>query len=118
VAAHHHFPRREPDRSDRDGVLIVADTRKLPRPVASAWEWQLHGACRDMDSAVFFHPDRERGPARTRRDAQAKRVCHRCPVIVQCREHALDVQEPFGVWGGLSAAERAVLLRDHQTTTA
>jgi WhiB family redox-sensing transcriptional regulator len=116
VAPHHHVHRGEPDRSGRGEVLIVADTRKLLRPVASAWEWQLRGACRDMDSAAFFHPDRERGPARTHRDAQAKRVCHRCPVIVQCREYALGVQEPFGVWGGLSAAERAVLLRDQEAT--
>jgi WhiB family redox-sensing transcriptional regulator len=27
-------------------------------------------------------------------------------VIVQCRHHALTVQEPFGVWGGLDETER------------
>jgi WhiB family redox-sensing transcriptional regulator len=27
-------------------------------------------------------------------------------VIVQCRHHALTVEEPFGVWGGLDENER------------
>jgi len=31
-------------------------------------------------------------------------------VIQQCREHALKVREPYGVWGGLSEDERAEIL--------
>jgi WhiB family redox-sensing transcriptional regulator len=27
-------------------------------------------------------------------------------VIVACREHALSVREPYGVWGGMSEEER------------
>ena len=34
-----------------------------------------------MDSAYFFHPDGERGPARARREAKAKEVCQHCPVL-------------------------------------
>ncbi|MHA6782175.1 WhiB family transcriptional regulator [Pseudonocardia saturnea] len=89
----------------------MADVRRLPEPVTEAWDWQLHAACRDVDSAMFFHPDRERGPHRTARDARAKRVCARCPVLMECRRHALAVQEPYGVWGGLTEAERARILR-------
>lgn len=84
----------------------MSDVRRLPVPVAESWDWQLRGACRGMDSEIFFHPERERGPARTGREARAKEVCRRCEVIDQCRSHALAVQEPYGVWGGLSAAER------------
>lgn len=89
----------------------MADGRRLPVPVAEAWDWQLRAACRDVDVAMFFHPDRERGPNRAARDAEAKRVCARCPVIAECRRHALAVQEPYGVWGGLSEAERVRILR-------
>jgi len=32
---------------------------------------------------------------------------------VQCREHALSVGEPYGIWGGLSANEREELLATH-----
>ena len=47
---------------------------------------------------------------RQRREEAAKALCARCPVIEQCREHALAVQEPYGVWGGLSESERQQLL--------
>lgn len=84
----------------------MTDVRRLPVPVTDVWEWQLQGACRTLDSEVFFHPDRERGPLRAAREQRAKAVCRCCPVLEQCREHALSVQEPYGVWGGLSVADR------------
>ena len=88
----------------------MADVRRLPVPVAEIWEWQLRAACRNLDSAMFFHPERERGAAKADREARAKEICRSCPVIRQCRAHALRVDEPYGVWGGMSVAERRVLL--------
>lgn len=88
----------------------MADIRRLPRPVVSNWEWQLLGACRDVDGEIFFHPEGERGPARSGRELAAKAVCARCPVIAQCRAHALAAREPYGVWGGLSESEREELV--------
>jgi WhiB family transcriptional regulator, redox-sensing transcriptional regulator len=32
-------------------------------------------------------------------------------VIEQCRSHALEVGEPYGIWGGLSETERELLLK-------
>lgn len=90
----------------------VADTHRLPRPVSTIWSWQLRASCRGMDSNVFFHPDRERGADRQDRVVRAKQVCVGCPVIEQCRNHALAAQEPYGVWGGLTVAERTQVLRD------
>jgi WhiB family redox-sensing transcriptional regulator len=91
--------------------MIVADTRRLPVPVADTWDWQMQGVCRGMDSALFFHPENERGPARAGREARAKQICSGCPVLVRCRSHALAVHEPYGVWGGLSESERAEIVR-------
>jgi WhiB family transcriptional regulator, redox-sensing transcriptional regulator len=91
----------------------MADTRRLPVPVTEIWEWQVQGACRGMDSAFFFHPEGERGPARASREARAKQICRRCPVLDQCRRHALAVHEPYGVWGGLSESERDTIIRGH-----
>lgn len=88
----------------------MADVRRLPMPVADVWDWQLHGACRGRESALFFHPDGERGPARQRRQAAAKAVCAACPVTASCLRHALAVREPYGVWGGMSEEERAQLI--------
>ena len=84
---------------------------QLPGPNADIWNWQLQGLCRGVDSSMFFHPDGERGRARMQREQRAKEMCRRCPVIDECRTHALDVGEPYGVWGGLSESERDMLLK-------
>lgn len=81
-------------------------TARQPGPVADLWDWQFEGLCRTTDPEEFFHPEGERGSARRLRDERAKRVCERCPVILECREHALAAREPYGVWGGLSEDER------------
>jgi WhiB family redox-sensing transcriptional regulator len=74
------------------------------------WEWQLFGSCRDYPSELFFHPEGERGPSRASREAAAKAICQTCPVIRQCAEHALRAREPYGVWGGMSEADRDRIL--------
>ncbi len=89
----------------------VADVRRLPGAVHGRWQWQASGACRDRDTTDFFHPVAERGPARRRRDQAAISVCLRCPVVTECRRYALNAQEPYGVWGGLSEDDRANILR-------
>ncbi|QBF45224.1 WhiB family transcriptional regulator [Janibacter limosus] len=89
-----------------------------PGPVADLWEWQFEGACRDIGSESFYHPDGERGAARRLRDAAAKEVCAGCPVITACRDHALAIREPFGVWGGLTEDERQLLLAERDIASA
>lgn len=88
----------------------MSDVSRLPGPADYAWQWQRYGACRGMDSGVFYHPDGERNPSRARRTARAKEVCSKCPVMAVCREFALSTHEPFGVWGGLSEAERRLII--------
>lgn len=94
----------------------MADVRRLPGQLTNSWDWQVLGACRGADPAVFFHPTYERGGARTARDAAAKTLCAHCPVVSQCRTHALTVREPYGVWGGLSPEDRREIL--HPTPLA
>jgi len=84
----------------------MADISRLPGRNEGLWEWQLHARFRGMDSGWFFHPEAERGPQKERRDADGKAICAQCPVIDPCREHALQVQEPYGVWGGMTVDER------------
>lgn len=84
----------------------MAELSRLPGPNSDFWEWQLAGACREADPMLFFHPEGERGPARRKRDDAAKAVCAECPVLALCREHALAVREPYGVWGGLTEEDR------------
>ena len=82
---------------------------RLPGPIGDLWEWQLKGPCRRENPDVFFHPDGERGPSRRNRDGAAKAVCLSCPVLQNCREHALQVHEPYGVWGGMTEYEREAM---------
>ncbi|WP_078860052.1 WhiB family transcriptional regulator [Streptomyces rubellomurinus] len=72
--------------------------------------WHTGAACRRDEVGLFFAPSKEPTAARLAREEQAKRVCARCPVLLECREHALAQPEPYGVWGGLTAAERRVVL--------
>ena len=99
----------------------MAEISRLPGPIADLWDWQVEGACRKTGSTVFFHPEGERGPARRNRDAAAKAICASCPVIKQCRQHALTVREPYGVWGGLTEDDREAIYaarRRHVLPTA
>jgi WhiB family redox-sensing transcriptional regulator len=72
--------------------------------------WHAEAVCRRDEAGLFFAPSKEPTAARLSREEAAKRVCSRCPVMVECREHALMQPEPYGVWGGLTAAERRVVL--------
>ncbi|GAA3195289.1 MULTISPECIES: WhiB family transcriptional regulator [Streptomyces] len=75
-----------------------------------AGPWHAEAACRRDEAGLFFAPSKEPTAARLAREEAAKRVCARCPVMLECREHALLQPEPYGVWGGLTAAERRVVL--------
>src|SRR5688572_2417733 len=88
----------------------MTDIRRLPAPVVEHWEWQLQGACRGADAAVFFHPEGERGPRKHAREAAAKAICAQCPVIEACAAHALATHEPYGVWGGLTEDDREEII--------
>ena len=66
----------------------------------------MRAACREADGAIFFSPDGEREPAREVREARAKAICARCPVIRECAGYAIAASERYGVWGGLSERER------------
>ncbi|QIX49061.1 WhiB family transcriptional regulator [Rhodococcus sp. DMU1] len=65
---------------------------------------------RDVDAALFFHPDNERGEARLVRIRAAKAVCAQCPVRERCMDHAIESSERCGIWG-LNEGERRVSTR-------
>lgn len=91
--------------------MSVADIRRLPVTSTAIWDWRPRAACRVIDSDAFFHPEHERGIGRRQRKTQAKQVGSGCAVIDQCRRHALAVEEPYGVWGGLTEADRSDIVR-------
>lgn len=90
----------------------MAEITRLPKPLAEVWQWQQSGACRELPSEMFFHPDGERGPSRRNRENRALAVCATCPVIMQCRNQALTIQESYGIWGGLTEDDRFAILNN------
>ncbi len=63
------------------------------------------GLCRGQ-TEMFFPPRAERPQARVRREARARQLCARCPVLLECRWYARAHRE-YGFWGGESEEERA-----------
>lgn len=70
--------------------------------VTTSTDWQKHGSCRGVDSDLFF-------PATEDEAAPAKAICSTCPVRNPCLAFALERNERFGVWGGMTEKERARL---------
>jgi WhiB family redox-sensing transcriptional regulator len=81
-----------------------------PATLDDHWTWHEAAACRDLDSAVFYSPEGERGPRKRRRERTAKAVCAVCPVLEVCAAYAIANREPYGTWGGMSENERRELL--------
>jgi WhiB family redox-sensing transcriptional regulator len=66
--------------------------------------WAEYGTCMTADPELFFPDVGEHVNA-------AKRVCALCPVVLECAEYAIRVDERHGIWGGLSEKERRPYVR-------
>ena len=62
-------------------------------------EWQDRALCAQTDPEAFF-------PEKGGSTREAKKICLSCEVRVECLEYALENDERFGIWGGLSERER------------
>lgn len=70
-------------------------------------DWMLRGLCRQTDPDAFF-------PDKGERAEDAKAVCHRCPVQAECLQYALDHDERYGVWGGMTQRQLDLLRATRQ----
>ena len=62
-------------------------------------KWHQRGACCGTHPDLFF-------PLRGESNKEAKSVCEGCEVKEECLSAALDGNENFGIWGGMSERER------------
>lgn len=64
-----------------------------------------HAACkgRDAEKEFYRHADSVKNP-REQAPLHADHICFTCPVMLECREHAL-YNEAFGTWGGMKEYE-------------
>ena len=67
--------------------------------------WQDQALCAQTDPEAFF-------PEKGGSTREAKKVCRSCDVRAECLEYALENDERFGIWGGMSERERRRLKRE------
>lgn len=88
-----------PDNWFVDPVFLgVPGVRQEDSPLS----WQADALCAQTDPEAFF-------PEKGGSTREAKRVCDSCEVRAECLEYALENDERFGIWGGLSERERRKL---------
>ncbi|WP_367135336.1 WhiB family transcriptional regulator [Saccharothrix sp. HUAS TT1] len=92
-----------------DGGRIVGGDVPASEPVVldlfdatDEQDWQERALCAQTDPEAFF-------PEKGGSTREAKRICLGCEVRSECLEYALQHDERFGIWGGLSERERRKL---------
>lgn len=87
----------------------MPSTPTQPIAVTRIGNWTDDAACSKpeaTDAPLFYGPEQEKPSARRKREAAARAICATCPVIRECRQHAMAGPELYGVWGGLTEADR------------
>lgn len=89
------------------GVLGLADLDEGEwlEPDWREPRWQDLSLCSQTDPEAFF-------PEKGGSTREAKKVCRGCEVRAECLEYALERDEKYGIWGGLSERERRRLKRE------
>lgn len=85
-------------------------------------DWYDRALCQEVGQDLFFTDEPDEGPEQDRLSKRAtaaasghqtqaaRRVCSMCPVWLECRINGLA--EGYGVWGGLTAADRQRIRND------
>ena len=84
--------------------LGVPGVRRNTETEDNPLAWQTDALCAQTDPEAFF-------PEKGGSTRDAKRICTSCDVRGECLEYALNNDERFGIWGGLSERERRKLKR-------
>ncbi|HMK97402.1 MAG TPA: WhiB family transcriptional regulator [Acidimicrobiales bacterium] len=66
--------------------------------------WHARAACRGQGHKAFFPATDDRRPGAESAYSAALTFCKVCPVVLECRR--AGQHEAFGLWGGLSPAQR------------
>ncbi|MGG7463927.1 MULTISPECIES: WhiB family transcriptional regulator [unclassified Plantibacter] len=85
-----------------DPVKLGVPGVRQPVDEENQLAWQTDALCAQTDPEAFF-------PEKGGSTRDAKRICTTCDVRAQCLEYALQNDERFGIWGGLSERERRKL---------
>lgn len=87
-----------------DIMDVPNEHRFTPSPIAGSWGDYAECLSAKRDPDLFF-------PERGGSIGDAKKVCRKCLVSSDCLEFALQNDEKFGIWGGMTERERRRLRR-------
>jgi WhiB family redox-sensing transcriptional regulator len=96
--------------SPREGAMTTPTSNLHDADLTSIFglpeeaSWQERALCSQTDPEAFF-------PEKGGSTREAKKICVGCEVRDECLEYALEHDERFGIWGGLSERERRRLRR-------
>lgn len=82
------------------------------RALVTPMPWEGDAACKGVPSDVFFPHTNSDHPQGLAAYNQARLMCGECTVQEECLEWALENDERFGMWGGLSPTERNELVKE------
>lgn len=89
-------------------------------------DWMEHARCAEVGTEMFFPAERSdadsRGPEHWSGEGStamlraAKDICRGCPVRLDCLEFAVSNGISYGLWGGLTGRNLAVLVAERTTS--
>ncbi len=83
------------------------------------YDWREFGSCYRQGLDGWFTDDRERTDPRPEGRSDEDElfglaICNECMVQAECLTFALDTNQRYGIWGGLTSQQRRALM--HQVT--
>ena len=86
------------DEPKKEGCNIMTEQARFNL------SWLDSANCKNEDAELFY-------PKRNDSVAIAKEICHRCIVIQECLNYAIEIEDDHGILGGTTPSERKRLTR-------
>ena len=90
------------------------ESREVLRPSLETTPSRLAYFSTVVNTPNLFFSDELPANEVHRKEHEAKRICLGCPVLLRCRNRALDTPDRYGIWGAITARERRRELKKHR----
>lgn len=98
-------PRKSTKRITTDNVEALIQANKIQRSVDAVADAKY--PCGDVNPALFY-PNKKSDKLVI---AASKTICSKCSAVENCGRQAIEDEETFGTWGGITQWERKEILQ-------